>query len=419
MRQFGQGLVLFGVLVKFRKALEQDLVAGSPQFIAAAVDDDGHVFRFDRFHLAGQEAVPNEGIQAQLVAGQKFRHLVRRQFQRRRTDSFMRILTGLLGLVDAGLFRDIFFAIVRRNEFPRSLDHVVVDADRVCTHVGDEADMALVAHIEAFIELLSQHHGLLGTEIELADTFLLHRRRRERRLRLAFALALFDFYDHIGVVRFAAAFPGQVVSNGFGCLLCRDFRLLAVDLGQFRRQRQAVFRRIGPADGPIFFRYEGLDGFFPFTDEADGDGLDAAGAEALADFLPQERAQFIADDAVQDAAGLLGVDFLQIDRFRVLDGLEDGFLSNFVEHDAALIVRIDFQQMGQMPGNGFPFAVRVRCQIDFFRADVFVLQVFDELALIPHIRIRRYKTVFDIDTELIARQIAQVAAAGHDLIAAA
>ena len=75
--------------------------------------------------------------------------------------------------------------------------------------------------------------------------------------------------------------------------------------------------------------------------------------------------------------------------------------------------------MGQMPGNGFPFAVRVRCQIDFFRADVFVLQVFDELALIPHIRIRRYKTVFDIDTELVARQIAQVAAAGHDLIAAA
>ena len=279
--------------------------------------------------------------------------------------------------------------------------------------------MALVAHIEAFIELLGQHHRLLGAEIELADTFLLHRRRRERRLGLAFALALFDLHNRIRFVVFAAAFPGQVVGDGFGRFLRRDFGLLAVNLGQFCRQGQAVFGLIGSTDGPVFFRHESLDGFFPFTDEADGDGLDAAGAEALADFLPQKRAQFIADDAVQDAAGLLGVDFLEVDRFRVLDGLKDGFLGNFVEHDAAFVVRVDFQQMGQMPGNGLPFAVRVSCQIDLFRSDVFILQVFNEFALIPHVGIRRHEAFFDIDAELVARQIPQVAAAGHDLVAAA
>ena len=419
MGQLSQRLVLLGVFVEFRKALEQDFVACSPQFVAAAVDDDGHVFRFDRFHLAGQEAVPNECIQAQLIAGQEFRHLVRRQFQRRRTDGFMRILTGLFGLVDAGLVGDVFFAVVRRNELPRGLDHIIVDADRVRTHVGNEADVALVAHIEAFIELLGQHHRLLGAEVELADTFLLHRRRRERRLGLAFALALFDLHNRIRFVVFAAAFPGQVVGDGFGRFLRRDFGLLAVDLGQFCRQGQAVFGLIGSTDGPVFFRHESLDGFFPFTDEADGDGLDTAGAEALADFLPQKRAQFIADDAVQDAAGLLGVDFLEVDGFRVLDGLKDGFLGNFVEHDAAFVVRVDFQQMGQVPGNGLPFAVRVSCQIDLFRSDVFILQVFNEFALIPHVGIRRHEAFFDIDAELVARQIPQVAAAGHDLVAAA
>ena len=56
----------------------------------------------------------------------------------------MRILTGLFRLVDAGLVGDVFFAVVRRNELPRGLDHIVVDADRVRTHVGNEADVALV-----------------------------------------------------------------------------------------------------------------------------------------------------------------------------------------------------------------------------------------------------------------------------------
>lgn len=177
----------------------------------------------------------------------------------------MSILTRLLGLIDPRLFRDVFSTVVSRNKVPRRLDHVVVDADRVGTHVGDEADVALVAHIEAFIELLGQHHRLLGAEIELADAFLLHRRRRKRRLRLTFTLAFFDFYNLIGVLRFAAAFPTKVVSNGLGLVFMLYFSLLAVDFRQFRRKGQAVFRLIRPADGPIFFRYEGFDGFFSFA----------------------------------------------------------------------------------------------------------------------------------------------------------
>mgnify|MGYP000553218659 CR=1 FL=1 len=61
--QFSQHLVLFGIFIELGKAFEEDLVAGSPQFVLAAFDDDGHVFRFDRFHLAGQKAVPNQSIE--------------------------------------------------------------------------------------------------------------------------------------------------------------------------------------------------------------------------------------------------------------------------------------------------------------------------------------------------------------------
>lgn len=226
MGQFGQGLILLGIFIELRKAFKENLVAGGPQFVLAAFNDDGHVFRFDRFHLAGQKTVPNQGIEAQLVPRQEVRNLIGRQFQRRRANGFVGILTGLLGLVGPRLFRDVFGTVVGRNEIPRGLDHVVVDTDRVGTHVGDETDVALVTHIEAFIELLGQHHRLLGTKIEFTDAFLLHRRRRKRRLRLTFTLAFFDFDDFIGVPGLTAAFPTEVVGDGLGLVFMLDFSFL-------------------------------------------------------------------------------------------------------------------------------------------------------------------------------------------------
>ena len=77
----------------------------------------------------------------------------------------MSILARLASLVNMGLFRDKLRTILVLNEFPGLFDHVVIDADRVCTHVGNETDVAVFANIEAFIELLRQHHGLLGAEI--------------------------------------------------------------------------------------------------------------------------------------------------------------------------------------------------------------------------------------------------------------
>ena len=96
--------------------------------------------------------------------------------------------------------------------------------------------MALVAHIEAFIELLGQHHRLLGAEVEFADAFLLHRRRCKRRLGLTFTLAFFDLYDLVGFLGLTAAFPTEVMGDDLGPFFIFDFGLFAVDLGQFRRK---------------------------------------------------------------------------------------------------------------------------------------------------------------------------------------
>ena len=43
----------------------------------------------------------------------------------------------------------------------------------VGSHVGDEAGGAFDTHVDAFVKLLGDQHGLAGSEVELAGGFLL------------------------------------------------------------------------------------------------------------------------------------------------------------------------------------------------------------------------------------------------------
>ena len=62
-----------------------------------------------------------------------------------------------------------------------------------------------------------------------------------------------------------------------------------------------------------FLGHEDLDFVFTIADHLGGHGLDAAGAEALFHLGPQDGADLIAHEAVQHAAGLLGVDKVHVD----------------------------------------------------------------------------------------------------------
>jgi hypothetical protein len=78
--------------------------------------------------------------------------------------------------------------------------------------------------------------------------------------------------------------------------------------GFFQRQREPGI------DGPILVRDERPDLPLAFDHQPDRDGLDAACGQASCDFLPEQRRDLVADDAVEDAPGLLGVDAVLIDR---------------------------------------------------------------------------------------------------------
>ena len=76
---------------------------------------------------------------------------------------------------------------------------------------------------------------------------------------------------------------------------------------------------------PVLFGDEALDLALALADELERDRLHAAGGEAAADLVPQERADLVAHQPVEHAARLLRVDHLHVDLARMLERLQHAF----------------------------------------------------------------------------------------------
>ena len=76
-------------------------------------------------------------------------------------------------------------------------------------------------------------------------------------------------------------------------------------------------RQLG-LERPVLDRDEGLDLALAIDDHAHGDGLHAPGGQAAPNLAAQEVADRVADQAVEDAARLLGVDAVHVDAARIV-----------------------------------------------------------------------------------------------------
>ena len=92
----------------------------------------------------------------------------------------------------------------------------------------------------------------------------------------------------------------------------------------------------------------------------------------------------------------------------MLDGILDRRLGDFIEHDAAVFLRIEPQDIRQMPGNRLALAIRVTCEIDFIRILGIFFERLDEVALATDVDVFRLELVIYVDAELALRQIAQM-----------
>ena len=96
---------------------------------------------------------------------------------------------------------------------------------------------------------------------------------------------------------------------------------LALDLGQpALRTAAARGLRASRCNRPILFRLERQNLAFALDDQAQRNGLHAAGGNSAADFVPQQRADLIAHQPIENAPRLLRVDDVLIDPAGIFDG---------------------------------------------------------------------------------------------------
>ena len=167
-------------------------------------------------------------------------------------------------------------------------------------------------------------------------------------------------------------------------------------------------------DGPILFLSEGLDLAFALDDQAQSDRLHASGGEAAADLVPEQRRNLVADQPVEHAARLLRVDQVDVDVARMLERFLHRALGDLVEGHAAdgdrvllLLLAVDAvaaEFFGQVGGDGFALAVRVRRQIDGIRRLRQLLQLGDDFFLARNDDVLGLEVVVEIDTQRLLGQ---------------
>ena len=135
--------------------------------------------------------------------------------------------------------------------------------------------------------------------------------------------------------------------------------------------------------------------------------------------VPEKRAYFITDKAVEYTACLLAVHKVHVDIARVLYRILHRVLRDLVEGDPFYLCRIDIQYRRKMPAYGFPFAVRVGGKEYSVRRFCILAKLVYQLALAAYVDILRFEIVFDIDPEFAFRKIPDMALRKFNLIALA
>src|SRR6185437_5782125 len=214
-----EGLVLvvalvFAFLVDLEEPIELQHAAGGAQLIAIAaggsgLDLDRGLIEERRRHLGGHEALPDQLVDLEFVITQIFLHRLGIAQGRSGADGLVRVLRALLAGEAIGQLGQVGRAELLANELARLDERVFGDASRVGAHVGDEADHALGADLDAFIQALRQHHGAFDAETELAAGVLLQLAGDEGRQRIALPLLGFDLTDGVG-----RAFEGSAQRAG-------------------------------------------------------------------------------------------------------------------------------------------------------------------------------------------------------------
>ena len=328
----------------------------------------------------------------------------------------MRVLRILLLFVEARLGGQRGLAVGRADVLAHGAERFLGDAHRVGAHVGDEPDGAVVADAAALVEPLRERHRLADREAERARRGLLQLGCREGRRRVLAPLARLDRRH---AQRRSLDVPGHLL----GRLARGEPRVAAVEVelvapprhdargeGRFALRERHRHREVGDRD-------EGLALGLALDDDPQRHGLHAPGRQPAPDLVPEQLRDLVADQAVDDAARLLGAHAVLRDLAGVLDRLRDRGLRDLVELGAVEggVRRLLLQQLVQVPADRLALAVRVGGEVHTLGFLGEARQLSDGLLLARHHAVVRLVVLGAVDREPLAVEIAHVSVGGGDL----
>jgi hypothetical protein len=98
----------------------------------------------------------------------------------------------------------------------------------------------------------------------------------------------------------------EISHNVVRCLRSGDVSFLSTDGVQARLKRWRVSHRHGSVNGPVLLGLKRLNFLLTFANDTQRDGLHAPGTQTTLHLLPQEGANLVAHQAIEQAACLLG-----------------------------------------------------------------------------------------------------------------
>jgi hypothetical protein len=369
-----------------------------------------------RRHLAGHGALPDERVEAELIAFQFLLDVRRHDAGVCRPDSLVGFLSVLgLGAVDSRFFGQSFPAVELHDDLADLPDGFLREVNRVGAHVRDESDRAF-ADVHAFVQLLRHPHGLLRAEAELAGGFLLQGRGGEGRSGVAAPLLAVD-------AKHGELAPGGVVERTDRLVrrsLVGEAELLdlgAAVLHQFGRELLFGVLELG-VDGPVFARNERRDLVLALANHPERGALHASRGQSGTHLLPQERGKIEAHQEVQGTPRLLGVHEVDRQVSRLGHGFAHGILGDFVEHHPlhlfAFQGAVGLQQLIQVPGDGLALAIGVGGEVERLGLLERTRDGVDMLLIaLDHLVFHR-EVVLGIDRAFLGHQIPNVAVRGED-----
>ena len=290
-------------------------------------------------HLRGDRALPDQLVEGPLVGAQLPGHLVgRAEAVAGGADGLVRLL-GVLDLlvVAPGLVGHVVGPVQLGRLAAGGGDGGLRQRGAVGPHVGDVA---------VLVQALGRRHGALGGEAQLAPRLLLEGRGHERRVRAAAVGLLVDRAD-------GEAAPGAggrparrrrrgrgrgrwppVPSRPVSSKSLPVARRVPSTLTRVAPKRRGRLARLGERalDAGVGRAAEAHPGPLPLHQDAAGHALHPSRGQLGQDLAPQDGRHLVAVEAVEDAAGLLGVDQLAVEVAGVGQGGLDGGGGDLVEH---------------------------------------------------------------------------------------